>query len=234
MRHLPQIEDWIKNIESSDLKPKIKNQTINSLIDIWKFITFYDEKIILKSENVIEVEDTNGNREEINLKVKDLVLESSNVIQNILLETELELTKNDTSHKGKYTIQFQKQEKNLCPERISHLKEELLSVVQGKLVSFEHIEYIHKNSSDKIELYNSNLKIAECGKGKIQKALKQTTASNSPKKQWLILILDHLKNNCDAFFIQNQIKEVAFQSKFDKVFVFDFYKGQIVPIQVEN
>lgn len=233
MRHLPQIEDWIENIESSDLKPKIKNQTINSLIDIWKFITFYDEKIVLKSENVIEVKDKNGNREEINLSVKDLMLESSNVIQNILSETEQELA-NDTSHKGKYTIQFQKLEKNLCPERISLLKEELLSVVQGKLVSFEHIEYIHKNSSDKIELYNSNLKIAACGKGEIQKALKQTNASNSAKKQWLLLILDHLKNNCDAFLIQNQVKEMLFKSKFDKVFLFDFYKGQIIPIQIEN
>lgn len=234
MRHLPQIEDWIENIESSDLKPKIKNQTINSLIDIWKFITFYDDKIVLKSENVIEVENKNGSKEEINLVVKDLVLETSNVIQSLLTETEQELCKKDTSVKGKYTIQFQKLEKNLCPKKISLLRKEVLSVVQGKLVSFEHIEYIHKNSSDKIELYNSNLKIAACGKGEIQKALKQTNASNSAKKQWLLLILDHLKNNCDAFLIQNQVKEMLFKSKFDKVFLFDFYKGQIIPIQIEN
>lgn len=228
MRHLSQIEDWIENIEGSDLKPKVKSQTITTLIDIWKFITYYDEKIILKSENTISIEN-----EEIGVSIKDLTLDSSNIIQEVLFETEVELKKKGASFNGKYTIQFQKLEKNLCSEKISLLKEELLSAAKGEIICFEHINYIHKNPSDKIELFNSNLKITECRKTEIQRVLNKTTVVDSPKKQWLVLILDHLKNNCDAFLIHNYIKEIIFRSRFDKVFLFDFYKGQVIPLTVK-
>ncbi|MDR6967409.1 hypothetical protein J2X31_001420 [Flavobacterium arsenatis] len=234
MKHLEQIEDWIENIEGSDLKPRIKNQTVNNLIDIWKFITYYDETISLKSENVITFENKNGIQEDISLTVKDLVLKPSNVIRNVLLETELELGKYGSNYNGKYNIQFQRFEQNFCSQKIVSLKEEILSIVKGEMISFEHIEYIHKNTSDKIEILNTNLKVVECKKNSIQKALDKASISDTSKKQWLLLVLDHLKNNCNTFLIQDQIKDTAFTSKFDKVFLFDFYKGQFIELKLEN
>jgi len=234
MKHLQQIEDWIENIEGSDLKAKLKNQTINTLIDIWKFITYYDETISLKSENVITVENENGIQEEISLTVKDLILKPSNVIQNVLSETQLELSKYGSNYNGKYNIQFQRFEENFSSQKIISLREEILSIVKGEMICFEHINYIHKNASDKIELFNTNLKILECEKECIQQALDKASISDTSKKQWLLLVLDYLKNNCNTFLIQDQIKKSAFTSKFDKVFLFDFYKGQIIELKLEN
>lgn len=234
MKHLQQIEDWMENIEGSDLKPRFKNQAIDSLIDIWKFITIYDESIVLKSENVIAVENENGIQEEISLIVKDLMLNPSNVIQDILSETELELEKYGNNYNGKYNIQFQRFEENFCSEKMASLKDELLSLVKGEMICFEHINYIHKNTSDRIELFNSNLKVVECEKNTVQKALDKVSLPDTSKKQWLLLVLDNLKNNCNTFLIQDQIKEYAFKSNFDKVFLFDFYKGQIIELKLEN
>ncbi|RZK12397.1 MAG: hypothetical protein EOO46_03335 [Flavobacterium sp.] len=234
MEHLQQIEDWIENIEGSDLKPRIKNQTVNNLIDIWKFITYYDETISLKSENIIGVENENGIQDEISLTVKDLILNPSNVIQNVLSETELELRKYGSNYNGKYNIQFQKSEKNFCSKKIISLKEEIISIVKGDMICFEHIDYIHKNASDKIEIFNTNLKVVECEKISIQKALDKASVSETSKKQWLLLVLDHLKSNCNTFLIQDQIKYSPFKSNFDKVFLFDFYKGQIIELKLEN
>ena len=234
MKHLQQIEDWIENIEGSDLKPRVKNQTITTLIDIWKFITYYDETILLKSENTIAVEDENGIQEEISLTVKDLILKPSNIIQNILSETELELRKYGSNYNGKYNIQFQRSEENFCSKKIISLKEEIISIVKGDMIYFEHIDYIHKNASDKIEIFNTNLKMVECEKTSIQKALDKASVLETAKKQWLLLVLDHLKSNCNTFLIQDQIKDSAFKSNFDKVFLFDFYKGQIIELKLEN
>lgn len=234
MKHLQQIEDWIENIEGSDLKPRVKNQTISTLIDIWKFITYYDETISLKSENVIAIENVNGIQEEITLTVKDLILKPSNVIQNVLSETELELRKYGSNYNGKYNIQFQRFEGNFCSEKMVSLKEEILSIVKGELICFEHIDYIHKNASDKIEIFNTNLKVVECEKESIQKALDKASICEASKKQWLLLVLDHLKSNCNTFLIQDQIQDFAFKSNFDKVFLFDFYKGQIIELNLEN
>lgn len=234
MKHLQQIEDWIENIEGSALNARIKNQTVNNLIDIWKFITYYDETISLKSENVIVVENENGIQEEISLTVNDLILKSSNVIQNVVSEAELELGKYGSNYNGKYNIQFQRFEKNFCSQKIISLKEEILSIIKGEMICFEHIDYIHKNASDKIEIFNTNLKIVECEKESIQQALDKASISETSKKQWLLLVLDHLKNNCNTFLIQDPIKDNIFTSNFDKVFLFDFYKGQIIELKLEN
>lgn len=234
MKHLQQIEDWIENIEGSDLKPRLKNQTINTLIDIWKFITYYDETISLKSENAITVENENGIQEDISLTVKDLILKPSNVIQNVLSETALELRNYGNNYNGKYNIQFQRFEENFCSKKIISLKEEIISIVKGEMICFEHIDYIHKNASDKIEIFNTNLKVVECEKESIQKALDKTLIYDTSKKQWLLLVLDHLKSNCNTFLIQDQIQDSTFKSNFDKVFLFDFYKGQIIELKLEN
>lgn len=234
MKHLQQIEDWIENIEGSDLKPRLKNQTINTLIDIWKFITYYDETISLKSENAITVENENGIQEDISLTVKDLILKPSNVIQNVLSETALELKNYGNNYNGKYNIQFQRFEENFCSKKIISLKEEIISIVKGEMICFEHIDYIHKNASDKIEIFNTNLKVVECEKESIQKALDKTLIYDTSKKQWLLLVLDHLKSNCNTFLIQDQIQDSIFKSNFDKVFLFDFYKGQIIELKLEN
>jgi len=234
MKHLQQIEDWIENIEGSDLKPRVKNQTINTLIDIWKFITYHDETISLKSENVIAFENENGFQEEVSVTVKDLILKPSNVIQNVLSETELELRKYGSNYNGRYNIQFQRSEENFCSKKIISLKEEILSIVKGEMICFEHIDYIHKNASDKIELFNTNLKVVECEKESIQKALDKHSIPVASEKQWLLLVLDHLKSNCTTFLIQDQIRNTVFKSSFDKVFLFDFYKGQIVELSLEN
>lgn len=234
MKHLQQIEDWIENIEGSDLKPRLKNQTISTLIDIWKFITYYDETISLKSENVITVGNENGIQEDICLTVKDLILKPSNVIQNVLSETALELRNYGNNYNGKYNIQFQRFEENFCSKKIISLKEEIISIVKGEMICFEHIDYIHKNASDKIEIFNTNLKVVECEKESIQKVLDKTLIYDTSKKQWLLLVLDHLKSSCNTFLIQDQIQDSTFKSNFDKVFLFDFYKGQIIELKLEN
>jgi len=234
MKHLQQIEDWIEKIEGSDLKPGIKNQTINTLIDIWKFITYYDETIFLKSEHVIAIENENGIQEDICFTVKDLLLRPSNVIQDVLSETELELKKYGSNYNGKYNIQFQRSEENFCSQKIISLKQEILSIVKGEMICFEHIDYIHKNTSDKIELFNTNLKVVECEKESIQQALDRASIPDNPNKQWLLLVLDHLKSNCTTFLIQDHIRDCTFKSDFDKVFLFDFYKGQIIELNLER
>lgn len=234
MKHLQQIESWIDRIEDSDLNPKIKAQRVNTLIDIWRFISYYNETITLKSERIICIENENGIQEEIGLSVKDLILKPTNIISNILLETEQELSKLGSSYIGKYNVQFQKPSFNFCSEKILTLKEELFAIVKGEIICFEHINYIHKNISDKVELFNSNLKILECEKIAIQKTLNKTSIRETPEKQWLLLILDNLKNNCDTFLIDDNIKDLLFKSKFDRVFLFDFYKGQIIELGLEK
>lgn len=234
MKSIQQIEDWIEGIESSDISEKVQKQHISEIIDFWKFATTYDSQVDILEKGVVAIKkDTIFQK--INITCKDLILnERTNPFGRMIVEIEKELLQFKTKYLGFYAIRFHKKDINFSEEEIILIKAEILSAIRGEVILYKYIQKLHKFDSPELKIYKTDLDVLECTYEAIKTAIASTIFTKSEEKQWLVLVLNSCDHNCKSFLFQNRLKEVAFESDYEKIFIFDFYKSEILELKIQS
>lgn len=233
MKSIQAIERWITAIESSKQEDCAKEQEIKAIVDLWKFADLYDNRAIITQKGEIQLEDAEGMAEKVSVVTSDLFLTpKENAISKILSEIEAEFSGLDVRYKGLYNVEFRNPEANFNAAEILKLKSEIISGIKGEVILFKYVERIRKMPSSEFRIVNRDLRMLECTYEDVQNIIDQNYLLQSDQKQWLVLVLSAIDNNCRSFIIDEAIKTAAFSSGFEKIFLFDFYTSEIIELNV--
>lgn len=230
MKSLQQIEGWIEAIESSNVKAKEQEQNISDVVDFWKFATTYDSQVSIIEKGKIVVDS-----EYINITTSDFALSKRiNPFEKIISNVEKELMQFGTKYLGLYSIRFHDLNRNFQESDLVLVKEEIISAIKGDVILYKYIHKLNKIPSTELKIFKNDLGVLKCNSEEIQNAISRTKFVKTTEKQWLVLLLDAIDHNCNSFLFESKMKEVLFESGYDKVFLFDFYKSEIISLNLKN
>lgn len=234
MKSIQAIERWITAIESSKLDASIKEQEIKAIVDLWKFTDVYGNGTTMIQKGEILLENGAGLTEKISVTCSDVFLTSGrNAISKILSEIEAEFSNRDARYTGLYNVEFRNPKANFDTAEIQKLKREIISGIKGEVILFKYVERIRKLPSSEFRIVNRDFKVLECGREEIQNMIGRNSSSASGQKQWLVLTLSAIDNDCRSFLIDEALKTTSFSSGFDKIFLFDFYTSEIIELNTK-
>lgn len=217
------IEDQIDMIENSGLSVSDQYKKISELTDRWKFTTCYPSDATHP-----DYSDT------VEIQFSDLDLqEGKNELKMLFRDIEKELSLEERN--GFYNIKFKKHNRNFTPEAIHALKQEILSGIRGKIMVYHYIQQIQKIENATVQLHTNDwFYIKACNKKNILGSLRKNTPSNTNgKKQWFVMVLSAIQSQCSHFTFASSVFTTAYASGFDKIFLFDFYKGEVLELKTE-
>lgn len=234
MKSLKQIEDWIEVIESSNISYKKQEQHISDVVDFWKFATTfaatYEQDLIILEKGKVMISE-NTFTEEATISTTNFYLnERINPFETIISEVENELLEFGTKYLGLYTIRFHNLKRNFQEQDLLLVKQELLSAIKGEIVFYKYIHKLNKIESTELKIYKNDLGVLQCNSKTIQKQISKVKFNEANGKQWLVLILDTIDHNCDSFLFENKIRQTVFKTNYEKVFLLDFYKSEIIAL----
>jgi len=217
------IERWISVIEDNDFITD-KDKRIENLINLWKFSSCLESDSAISDDGLLNL----ATQTNASVTFKDMCLRStpkSNYINNIFNAITPVLNTSELA----YYVELYEQKNNYTATSLLHLEEEIISAIQGKLITYNQVKKIIRLNA-KAGLY-TNTTIKNCTRTDINTTLKQAekTATDSQEK-WLVLVLDRLVSQCDSFYISDDILHLPFETNYDKLFLFDFYKGEVTEL----
>jgi len=217
------IGELIDSIESGKLSTSDKEKKIQHLTYLWKFSDSFSadskNEVVLKIQ---EPEDTAIIFRDLDLSEK----EKSPVFKNSCATIAPLL--NNTSKEGLYYFHLHKQSRNFNKLSLHDLQTELASSINGKMISYQYVKKIIKIPQESIEICIDSI-VKECTKEDVLLVINDIS-TNKQDKKWLVLILDNLQSKCDSFYIEDAILSTAFSCKFEKVFLFDYYKSEVIEL----
>lgn len=219
------IERWISVIEDNDFLTD-KDKQIQNLINLWKFSSCYDSNMQITDDGQLHCND----QQPIGVAFTDICLEDStkiNFINNIFSSITPVL---DDKHMGAYYIELHRQNNNFTSGRLSQLEEEIVNAIHGRLTIYNHVKKITKVAAS-AGIY-TNMVVKNCSRADISNAIKTAPGSKKSNNKWLVLVLDRLISHCDSFYISDDVLFQPFRTSYDKLFLFDFYKGEVVQLAV--
>lgn len=230
MKSIQQIEGWIEAIESSNSIAKEQEQNISDVVDFWKFATTYDSQVSIIEKGKIVIDS-----QHINIATSDFVLSKRiNPFEKIISDIEEELMQFGTKYLGLYSIRFHDLNRNFQDDDLVLVKEEILSAIKGDVILYQYVHKLNKIPSSELKIFKNDLDVLQCNSEEIQNAISRTKFTKTTEKQWLVLLLDAIDHNCNSFLFESKIKETIFESGYDKVFLFDFYKSEIITLNLRN
>ncbi|MDV6169461.1 hypothetical protein R1T16_13580 [Flavobacterium sp. DG1-102-2] len=216
------IEQWITEIENDAAYRKDKR--IEDLINLWKFASIYNSDAEITKDGQMAA----GHEDAFKVDFMDICLKEapkSDTFENVCGEIAPAL-----NLMADYYILLNEQQNNLTPQSLTNLHREMLDAIQGKLVLYKHVKQITKVAASSAGIH-TNLKVKDCGREHISALLKQKKYTRSSGK-WMVLVLDRLVSQCDAFYLDDTIFRLPFKTGYQKLFLFDFYKGEIIELPV--
>lgn len=219
------IDDWIADIELSGLTAEKQQIEIKNVTDVWKFTEI--KKLDMISPDRLLVKNSAGIREVVNVQCVDFISDKD-IARQMLNEIEVELTGN-SKYIGRYHVDFYDSKLNFSYSGLQKVKHEIIAAIKGELITYNYVSKIVKMPSDSLRIHVNNFKVLECNIENIKKHLKKTLLDFS-EPRWLIIVLSSFDNNCNHFYFNEAIFTDPFEHGFNKVFLFDFYKSEIVEL----
>ncbi|TRW26652.1 hypothetical protein FMM05_04550 [Flavobacterium zepuense] len=217
------IERWISVIEDNDFIID-KDKRIENLINLWKFSGCCSYDAHVTDEALLST----ATQSNIQVTFTDMCLKASpksNYIRNIYSAiTPVLNNKSD----GAYYIEQHEQKNNFTATSLLQLEEEIINAIQGKLVTYNQVKKITKLHATP-GIY-TNVVVKDCNRNDIINAIQRTPFTADGNTQWLVLVLDRLVSQCDSFYISDDVLHPPFTSGYDKLFLFDFYKGEVLEL----
>ncbi|MHA3786893.1 hypothetical protein ACX0HA_01685 [Flavobacterium hauense] len=213
------IEQWISVIEDNDFIID-KDKRIENLINLWKFASCYGNGSQITEDGLM---DTAG-RKNISVTFTDIDLKQApknNFINNIF--STIEPVLND-KHNGAYYIELNHQKNNFTSGSLMELEEEIINAIHGNLTPYNQVKKITKVNAA-VGIY-SNITAKDCNREDIAGVIEQTSSTAN----WLVLVLDRLVSHCDSFYIFDDVLLQPFKTEYEQLFLFDFYKGEIIQL----
>lgn len=218
---------WTDAIENLSVSMQKKEKKLKELSTLWKFVSASREFFTINGDFGL-----NYNNEEVSTVMADLNLIQSgysDVLEQTLQETELNLLHNQKQ--GFYMLTLYKHINNFTTNGLLELQEELIMSSEGEMVHYCYVKEFNRTQA----LYhkiNANLKVKEITREDVIEVLKkEEKKAAGTNKKWLILTLDNYQSKCDHFFIKDEVLYLPFESGYDRVFLFDFFKSEIIELK---
>lgn len=232
MENIQKVESWIEAIESSNLSKNEQEKRINALVDLWKFSSSYDDSLQFKDVPGDFIKIDNGSSTQISIHCESLKVEKEHDITLKFL-SEIEVAfKNEERYAGLYKIELNKALPNFSTETLKVFKDEIVAAIKGEVILYHYVAKLTKYPADKVMFGNQNFTILNFDKSfaldYISK-IENRVSISSPK--WLVLMLHNLDDQCDFYTIENDFSDVL-DSDFEKIFIFDFYKAEVIEVKV--
>jgi len=245
---MEKISPWLAEVENGKLSKMEKQQKIKEIIDLGNFLFYYDKSIEI-FEDITENPDfiIKRNSELIGIELKDFVIskpskEREGVIRTILSDVESILYSENTNNNGLYRVDFYNHNFPLRKPDKENIKKEILSMIKGEAVKTTYIARLKKSPSARLHIYAGG---STCS-GPLSKSqvIEQITSKekriNGYKNKakfnelWLLLTLGGVEQSSAYSDFEPDILTNKFVSNFDKIFIFDFFKGEIIELKVIN
>lgn len=217
------IERWISVIEDNDFITD-KDKRIENLINLWKFSSCCNYETQITDDSLLDT----ASQSNISVTFTDMCLRAapkSNYIHNIFSTITPVL---DKKRDDAYYIELHEQKNNFTANRLLQLEEEIINAIQGKLFTYNQVKKITKLNAT-AGIY-TNVVVKDCTRTDIYQAIGKSQANETGNKNWLVLVLDRLVSQCDSFYISDDILQLPFETDYDKIFLFDFYKGEVTEL----
>ena len=231
MEDIKKVESWIEAIESSNLSKSEQEKRINALVDLWKFSSCYD--------GTLELSDVPGNFIKVDCGISKLISihcepfyigKQHDITAEFLSGIEKYFENREEKYAGLYKIELNKALPNFNLQTLKDFQKEIIAAIKGEVILYQYVAKLSKFPAERMLFGNQNFTILSCGKSLVLDEVekietKMAVASN----KWLVLMLNNLEDQCDFYNIENDLSE-GFSSDFEKVFIFDFYKAEVVEV----
>lgn len=215
------IEQWISLIEDNDFIID-KDKRIENLINLWKFSSCYGNGAEITGDGKLNAD----GKKNMQIAFADISLkhaQKNNFINEIFSTINPML---DDRHNGAYYVELHNQKNNFTSGSLLELEEEIINAIYGRLTPYAQVKKITKVGAS-VGIY-TNVTAKDCTREDIINAIENT----DNKAQWLVLVLDRLVSHCDSFYISDDVLLQSFTTDYEKLFLFDFYKGEIIQLAV--
>jgi len=242
------IKPWIKKIKASPTSKNEKTQKIKELIDVGDFLYYYGNGIKIK-DILTESPDCIAEQDEklIGIEIKDLIIQNKakeveGTLRSLFKEIESEL--NNEKYNGIYRIEFFEEAFSLKRKDRLLIKNEIIDfILNGKFnLKNSFIKKISKSPYNKIHLYRSEAiivgglikrMILESIKAK-EKNIDRYKNNITLDELWLLLVINGVQKSSDYSFVDKAIISDEFDSNFDKIFIYDFFRRSVIKLKIRN
>jgi len=238
------IGSHLEKIDDSTLSEIDKKNNKKDLTDLGNFLKSFDDTIIIE-EAIRESPDflVRKGQKTIGVELRDIYRDSDSkktgIVEKILEEVESELKSLEPETKGVYKINFK--ENISFGAETRPIKDEIIHCISASELPNKYVTSIDKSSGEALHLYSNETSSAgPLTKGIILEAITQKEKSLSVYKSlpdasefWLLLVLSGLDESNNNSIVDDSICGGYFDTEFDKVFVFDCIKSNIVELKRE-
>lgn len=243
------INNYLEEIDLSNLSKIEKKQKTKELIDLGKFLYILDNTIQIKEvfrespDFVIEVNDQKIGIELMDLIIRNPEKEKEGILASLFKEIESELKLNTNENFGIYRVVFFNENISLKKKDRENIKREFFDLVNNEQnIQTKYINKIVKiPSKTTIDVYRGFTTVVghldrevverhiEC-----KNVLLKTYQNVNLSKFWLLLVLNGVEKSSVYSFIHNEIIDKEFETNFDRIFIFDFYSAELFELKVKS
>lgn len=241
---LPKINPWLDLLEKR-LHSKIqKKQKRKEIIEIGNFIHYFDSSLVI--ENVSESPDFSIKQNElrIGVELEDLVIrqnekEKEGIFKTLFDQIISELESEKKSMSGLYQIELLDKNLSLKKKNKEEIKKEIIALIKEQKIEKRYIKAIKKRPLSEISIYKGEATIV----GNLERTVveekietkedKLKSYSNETLNEiWLLLVIGGVEKSSDYSFFDSDITEKPFESNFDRIFIYDFFRREITELKI--
>lgn len=236
------IDFWLNKIEVELNSSNVISQKRKELIDLGKFIYCFNQDINVidalceSPDFLISFGNKNIGIELTDLVIRDSEKQKEGLLKKLFTQIEIELRTESIDFNGIYRVDFIK-DISLNQKNQNEIKSEILNLIRLNINSGELVKEIRKTYHTDISIYHSEASVVGSldritVENKITK--KEAKISNYSqdrfKEIWLLLVIGGVQTSDDYSFIEEQVTNIPFKTNFDKVFILDFFKSNILEL----
>jgi hypothetical protein len=232
------IDFWLNKIEAELISSNEIRQKKKELIDLGKFIYCFCQSIDINDalcespDFLISYENRTIGIELTDLVIRDEEKKKEGMLKKLFNQIEIELRAEPFDYKGIYRVNFVDSSKFDLKTQ-TEIKSEIINLIKGK-INLSDIVKIEKTYHTDVSIYHSEASIVGSlsritVENRIRKKEKKilTYASGNFKEIWLLLVIGGLQTSEDYSFIEKEVTNIPFSTRFDKIFVLNFFKSHV-------
>jgi len=242
---LRKIENWLHENELSNNSQQIKNQNKKELIDFGAFICSYNIEIEI-IEGLRESPDfiIALNQKRIGVELRDFCrqdeIRKENVLKMLFDNVEKEIKTVNPDLTGFFNVSLNE----IILDRKDYLpfKTELFKKICNENIETKYIKSIRQSKSSKLHIYSgqgycvggitSDMILNAISEKEIK--LNSYLSDNQLDEIWLLNVIGGLGTSSDYSYIDKSLTKNDLTSCFDKIFLFDFFRKEVIELKVNN
>lgn len=241
------IQPWYQQAEENSSSVIERKQKQKELIDLGCFIHAFDDSIQitngLREKPDFEVE---MNGKNIGIELRDIIRDheakrKEGTFDSFFKEIEKELLAASPNLKGIFRIKFTKDLMTFDRKIKTELKPIITeAILNGRQPVSKYIDSIRKTPHTGIHLYTSEASmIGNLERRTIEGAVSEKSErlkeyeTEHLDEVWLMLVLGGAKESSDYNFMEQAIFNSPFQTGFDRLFLFDFFRKEVFELRVK-